>query len=242
MTPGTTTNRYGQIVSAPPKTPPTCVGSQVTGCTMTAVQKAAYDKSMSEMQHAAGAAAVASVAAAAAAAEEQRKRVVLSTSGAAYAALPRAPYPPPAPPLVADAQAAAAEAAKQAAAAAAATTSAQAQNAAGLASVAAMKAIRKAMGAPNSLEARSASASATAALNTAATAVAKWTKEPVDVVAKRLASTGAVAAQAEASLSTNTISALFGSLAAVWAKTTLDWRFWTGVGAAAYGTWLRYRR
>jgi len=62
------------------------------------------------------------------------------------------------------------------------------------------------------------------------------------VVAARLKTTGNAGAEALAKASASDQFAIFNSLASAWAKARLDWRFWTGLGAAIYGTWLRSRR
>lgn len=198
------------------------------GAAMTAEQQAAYARAMQE----------AGRTAARAAGEPHTYK----ERSARYATLKAVQYPPPPPPIVADAVRAASSASSYAAAAAAATSAAAATTAADAAATEAIKAKRKAAGAPTNLDAKAAAASADASLKTAAAAVSKWTKQPIATVQQKLEQSGAAQADLEAKMNAGGLLSMLNGAAEMWGKARLDWRFWTGVGAALYGTWLRTRR
>jgi hypothetical protein len=204
--------------------------------TMTPEQLKAYGKAME------GAAQSAQAASATAARTMREKSpAYIKWRKETYATLQKAPYPPPPPPIVKDAQAAAASARERAQAASTASSQQAAVSAANQASVSAMTAIRKASSAPNNPEATAAAVSAQASLQTAGAAVAKWTKESAAVVVARLKKSGNAGAEALAKAEAGAQLSILDDLAQMWARARLDWRFWTGLGAAIYGTWLRYR-
>lgn len=195
--------------------------------TMTPAQKAAYDKSMSEMQSRAGAAAQQSVAAG----RSER-----------YASLRPIAYPPPVAPIVQQAIDLSAAATSYAQQAAAATSAANAAALAQQATTAATRVVQKLAGAPKDPRGAPAIQAASQAVSAAASAVSKWTKEPPAQVQARLGQVAVQQAAQAAVDESDAFASTWKDLSAAWSLVKLDWRFWTGFGAAIYGTWLRSKR